>query len=47
METYIWHIISESVIYSTFVRVWMCKLVLKAEKKARCPLQRLLVSWPI
>lgn len=47
METYIWHINSESVIYSTFVRVWMCKLVLKAEKKARCPLQPLLVSWPI
>ena len=47
METYLWHITSKSVISSTFVRVWMCKLVLKAEKKTRCPLKPSLVSLPI
>ena len=46
-ETYIWPIIPEAKIYSTFVRVWMCKLALKAEKKTRYRLKPLLVSLPI
>lgn len=46
METYIWHIISESVIYSTFEGLDV-QTGAKAEKKTRCPLETLLLLLPI
>ena len=33
MEAHIWHFVSESVIYTSFVRVWVCPVVIKVEKK--------------